>query len=298
MGDKLYFYCKHNVFENIIKNRKIWLSDMRKSNDYSEIAGNIEEINDALKEELNKSNLRFSKNEKDNRIIKKQILQHALKRNISNLMRSFWLAMCFTDLEDDLSQWRGYGNDGKGYSICFNKNKLEKQISHSLIKLREVAYSDDDHKSFIRDAVANIVSRLSELSVKGRCITSQGNLTKDVVNEIKTWADSLVDTVAFYKNSSFMAEKETRLCYSRVFLLEQLKHKDKSSYLNKLKCRVTENDIIAYIELEIELDVIEEIIIGPTNSVTVEDVRLFLSIYTDATKVLVKKSQIPYRSRK
>ena len=95
-----------------------------------------------------------------------------------------------------------------------------------------------------------------------------------------------------------MAEKETRLCYSRVFLLEQLKHKDENSYLNKLKCRVTENDIIAYIEHEIELDVIEEIIIGPTNSVTVEDVRLFLSIYTNIANVLVKKSQIPYRSRK
>ena len=38
----VYHYCKPKVFAKIINSKKIWLSDMRKSNDYEEIIGMID----------------------------------------------------------------------------------------------------------------------------------------------------------------------------------------------------------------------------------------------------------------
>ena len=49
MPEIVYYYCNPNTFESIIQNRKMWLCDMMKTNDYREIDYVLDDITKATK---------------------------------------------------------------------------------------------------------------------------------------------------------------------------------------------------------------------------------------------------------
>lgn len=59
------------------------------------------------------------------------------------------LITCFSEEKDKLSQWRGYGDDGKGISIGVNKRLINLLIENSNIKLEKVIYNEKKQKKKI-----------------------------------------------------------------------------------------------------------------------------------------------------
>lgn len=159
----IYHYCSLETFKNIIYNREIWLSDIKKMNDtseanevynilqksYFEILEKIlileekeyknslvTEITEKLKKdfpdkkykniigEINKIKLKKDSNELTRlREDSGRILGILIFRNENQKINKY--ISCFSKQGDILSQWRNYANDAKGISLGFSQEKMK-----------------------------------------------------------------------------------------------------------------------------------------------------------------------------
>lgn len=164
----IYHYCSIKAFESIIREKKIWVSDILKMNDSSEERYLVKVLihylinlkNKLLKDknyleyiknrEVESSKLEKAKKErifekstkKNNNLfihINKLLIINKMLEKYSNLFGKY--ICCFSKEGDLLSQWRAYANDGKGFSIGFDIKKLDEYISkEKTITLEEVNY--------------------------------------------------------------------------------------------------------------------------------------------------------------
>lgn len=117
------YYCSLDVANSIIRGGNIWLNDVRKMNDRTEMTFAVEFIGDAI-----------SKIQKDNEF--NPGLVSTIKESYIDLTNSsMWndtiiynekliLAMCFSEAKDDAAMWDRYADSGSGISIHFNLKKL------------------------------------------------------------------------------------------------------------------------------------------------------------------------------
>ena len=109
MENKLvYHYCSIETFLSIIQNSVLRLTDIEKSNDYSERVY-METL--ILKQFQKKINNNLNGYLLDNFIVK----YYQSLYTSSNLYAS-----CFSEDGDLLSQWRAYADNGTGVSIGFS----------------------------------------------------------------------------------------------------------------------------------------------------------------------------------
>ncbi len=293
----VYYYCTHNVFNSIITNKSVWLADMLKTNDYAEIIYTMSSVVDAFDKQLEKKT--FSFDDEENAYIQDKISKLVKKRCNSILSNCFWLAICFSSQGDDLSQWRAYGNDGKGYAIGFDLKKLKEFVRHPLFRVDNICYDEIEKNEAVAIAIAKLFSTIMSIKNKHGILNDcNRQLSKPIQDYVRDWSMELSNNIAFYKSSDFAAEKETRWCYSRMIYQSQLEKVADSSKLKHLRFSVKEKDIVAYLEEPIDLNLISEIVIGPTNNVTEYDMKMYLcSKGIDVKNVSIKKSHIPYRSK-
>ena len=297
MSDRIvYHYCRPKVFDKIIKNKKIWLSDMRKSNDYEEIVGMIEKIFAALPARLFEQRDLFSPMISGDCRYEKYLLSFLRDYWECEISpNALWMAVCFSGAEDDLAQWRGYTERASGFAIGIDLDRAEAEINrinHRLIELRKIVYDKDRHEAYVDNVIYDLIS-----SIRRSCDKSEKNIEIKIRAIVKRWFSKLVLELAYFKNPSFAAEDEVRLCYSRVIKIPELINRSVLSSLNFLHYNVTENDVVAHLEVDFPTDVISKIIIGPMNRATPNDVRMFLATAGyDTERIEVVKSKTPYRA--
>ena len=223
MGDLAYYYCSVGTFQNIIKNHSLWMAEPRKQNDSEELSWFLNTLLPQLEiQKYSDPKLRFFIND--------------------CLMGTPWLFIsCFSkDNGDKLSGWRGYGDDGQGFSIGFDLDTLVKKATFD-----------------------NSQGALSKFDIVYANATLQDYVKKQVIRDLKAidgqeWipdaAKALTEIAIKYKNSAFREEKEIRLVYnSSKSIKDSLPH----------KYRTTSRDIIRYVEYFFDKSSIKEIVIGP-----------------------------------
>ena len=253
----LYHYCSKETFKSIIANRTIWLSDISKSNDSTELVSALLQA----REKLQPSSTQFGK-------------INELIEGIQTVLISW--AFCMSEDGDLLSQWRGYANDGAGFSIGFdegimsiNLEMIENTIGLELVKMN---YGYEKAVDFDRE------------------------------EEIL----SLMIDCFHCKNAAFREEREhrlvafnTKLNFFNVEFPSKLEYSKDCSY-GCFKLDFGSN-LVSHIELPLSLlgNPIREIVIGPKNKCSVIDVKSFLvslgyisSLEDNALQI--KKSIIPY----
>ena len=63
----------------------------------------------------------------DRRDAKQRLMRTGAKAAVGVVLRyNVALGTCFSEERDLLSQWRGYANDGAGFSVTFDKEKLDR----------------------------------------------------------------------------------------------------------------------------------------------------------------------------
>lgn len=284
----LYYYCSTQTFESIIKNKEFWLSDVRKSNDYAEIDHFLKKLKSSLSKKL------------DTQITEKEKYYYLkAEKEIDSIdIRGYFWAMCFTSLEDDLPQWRAYGQDGKGFSIGINCRQLEacKQAfdAGKLVNLKGVSYET----SALNAQINELTSKLESI-IKAAPYPANNSHQKYILPEIHQWAHEVVIAAPYFKTRGFSAEKETRLCYSRITTVEQMKNIKDSSHLNYVSFRTTDDDCISYMKFPINKfpDLITSVTIGPKNNTNKDMVKLMFAMYELNPSIDVRKSKLTYRGR-
>lgn len=289
----LYFYCNNQVFTNIIRQKEIWLSDMNYSNDYAEIIGFAKPLIDIFKECIIEckdilKEAGYSSEECMQKIIK------VYESQVNNKLRTLYcLAICFSRRRDDLSQWRAYGSEGKGFAIGFNEEALIKTAnSHKLLSFKEICYDKSTKTQHITAYTKNIIHEIQGFIVKNKGESDLFSMKGAFSHFISPKLDDILKYAPFYKNEDFRAEDEVRLAYVRTIFAKQFYDLEANSFLNKIDCRVSEDKIIPYLSLPLINDtkLFDEIIIGPCNGTTLETLHVFLARHGIITKHVLESA--------
>ena len=283
----LYHYCSLSTFKSILDNKSIWLSDIRRSNDSLELQWIMGQCQTYILEAW----VNYARSVQAERGMEIITSDHFEKfENLYNLAKSYdadddtknWV-FCLSEKSDDLGQWRGYADDGKGISIGFNSAVL-KQINYigdairntSVdFKFSQVHYSKKDIKSFFEHTAG-----LAEITVD--------TAPDDVLKYIKRAVGLSYIHCPLYKSDKFKDEKEWRIAYSMYWgdlvvgkipgIPNEKNVLADTLTLGKYAFSQKGNTLVSHLELGLPQlkQAIHSITIGPKSDVTPADVKLYL----------------------
>lgn len=186
----------------------------------------------------------------------------------------------FSKEPDQLSQWRGYADDGQGFAIGFSGTALQALP----VTLLEVLY---DHKQQILEmkrAIAAIYLRYADAS-------------SEFGSECAEDCVLLGAYLAALKNPSFHEEREVRALH-----LVNVKHSERAMRLVpndseiEIQFRASSGTLTAYLDLRGpgDLQMIKEVVMGPKNPNAPGNV-LFIAGQYGHNDLVVKRSAGSYR---
>lgn len=276
-----YHYCNASAFYNIVKSKEVWLSSMSASNDsmegkwLSNIIG-IAAARWGVPE--------FAEN-----------LVTVIKDIEENLD---CLGFCLSEAADTLSQWRGYADDGAGFSIGFSDRFANeyKKPNDPLIHAQKVVYGIDDQIRLLQPLAVTVVQAIEDgaFSVPsfGTMLTPTSEEERESQRQRYMAAHQrlvrafLADINLFFKlkNRAFEEEQEWRLIRMAI------------KPFSNLDFRVSGSKIVPYLP-ESFRDVkkpIDHVIIGPKNQTPKDVVTGFLARH-GFDEVYVETSAASYR---
>lgn len=208
--ETLYHYCPISAFRSIVETKSIRLTSLSLSNDYME--GKL--INSAVMRLAHNDGLAGPQLSR---------LREALA-GLENLMDG--LGFCLSENGDLLSQWRGYADDGYGFSIGFSRQYLEKMgksqpKEKAGFALHEVKYTSADHEALVKPTYEEVRKLLTDDDSTSPLLTGLFALGNKNSNSAKTTnakqmalqlhVFSLLPKLFALKAHAFHEEKEWRL---------------------------------------------------------------------------------------
>lgn len=264
----LFHYTSSAGLIGIIKSNKIWTTKIHYLNDKSEVQLAFKYIRQEIESQKNGQGKTRTDEELNNMI---EILNTIEVINIS--------VASFTEVGDQLSQWRGYCEVGNGYSIGFNGQKLIDHVAkNENYRLVPCVYDEKKHLQMVRELV-NLAPIID--------IKNHPNYGKPPFYNMP-FGDAALFVAPIIKSESFKEEKEWRLISTAL------------SYEN-VKFRTGNFSLIPYWEFDLDLEhTFESIIIGPTPEADLSERALqgFLinvSFQDIPLWTNIKHSNIPFR---
>lgn len=256
MDQILYHYCGLEAFLSIIKNSTLWLSDIRKSNDYLECVYCRDKINEKIRGFL----------EDDKEDLEAWNFGYNINSDLSMDMISY--VACFSENKDQLSQWRGYADNGAGIAVGFSRESFAdlKEAAPSHISFRKVIYDEKEQEKFIE--------RIARESIKAM-------ETKPVAQVAAELNQNYRLQFPVLKNASFEEEAEWRIIFNDSFS-KRKRHVGKNILFSGIRYTVREKRLVSYIEMDfskLKYNAIKEIWIGPKAEVEIQDILHLLDVY-------------------
>lgn len=266
--DSIFHYTTQKGILGIVEKREMWATQVHFLNDKNEVFLTFKLLERELKRQISKAQLPQTKS-----------LLAAIKRHLPRIDQGHICIASFCECGDLLSQWRGYGNQGKGYAIGFNLKNLTRTAKKQHFVLWPCVYSSS--------VQLELVSYLIDSWCLDFC--KPGTSHEKMVQMIDT---SVCQLAPIIKDESFSEEKEWRLVSSTI-----------SQKSPGFAFREGEFSLIPYYNFSI-IDEngrhsINNIVVGP--SPHMELAQNSLSTFLAAKKlgaVEVKGSKIPFRNWK
>lgn len=273
----VYHYTSASALKSIIENKSIYLTK-------SDFMNDVEEIEYSLKmiEMLTKKHPTLSEHLKER--ICDQLLNVRKKYFFGNTY-----IMSFSKESDSLALWVNYGKED-GYSIKFSKEFFHDIFSGppKFIKLSDrpssYGYSVKVNEVIYDECIQTkiIIDLLDEIDFYDKNASGE-----DKSAYILIMVNFIVDHIPFFKSPGHKPEKEYRL-------IVEFEYEDYKQSI--LKHRVFRGAFIPYVEYGIDLNIIKEITIGPTNNFDLVNKGLTSFVESNPTlNVDIKKSQMILR---
>lgn len=245
----IYHYTNADSFIKIIESKQIWATDLKSTNDPRETNLATDLIHSLVRDKF--------PNDAD---------------TILPRENSVYFSCSFSKSRDLLSQWRGYAEQGKGFAIGVDREKLE-NINKNFpkndmpFKIFDVFYCKKEYSAYWEKEIDNYIK--NDLSF------NKNNIDKIWQHYIQ---HDLTLFKAMLKDPFFTEEKEVRCCY-RITPPTEYSTYIKSKYSEIVKFRSCESRITPYIPLSLRNEstqAISEIILGPQNSSDIGHIKKFL----------------------
>ncbi|NLW48471.1 MAG: DUF2971 domain-containing protein [Firmicutes bacterium] len=198
---------------------------------------------------------------------------------------------CFCENGDLLSQWRGYGSNGAGYSVGFDPHYFNLTTDKG-ITFFKVIYKFEDQKKVINGVLDIFFSSLNELEVDKHKFEDD-KFKEEVIYRLTI---EFLNLICIFKSPSFEEEKEWRI----------LKVINYYNEVNLLSFRITKGNLIPYIKIAFARDqslndnnelTIPKIHYGPTlHPLLTEKALNLLIIKSNFLLTEIERSSIPYNN--
>jgi len=203
---------------------------------------------------------------------------------------------CFSQNGDELGQWRAYGDDGRGFSICFEGKALENQFTRLRGQLDPhnstfpLTYDDSQLMKVQRELTDAIVANIAMPAGRGLDALVINQFMKELSRRLSL---HVVRTSIFFKHEGYRSEEEFRFLHLRRFDAE----------LGDVKLRARNTSLIRFTEFTwagSTAPIIRKITIGP--AANYEKAKEFVKQCALEAKLPIEddqilRSAIPYRGR-
>lgn len=292
-----YHYTNLNAFKSIIENKELWAFNFIYMNDREEFKFLIKSFSEYVDQYQGRSESHYGK-----------ILEGVYDKLIKKASLTSYFIISFSKNGDQLSQWRGYANNGSGVSIGFEcKNKINlidyevvlddtefdylKSLAPSKFQLIKVIYSSSKNTNSFFDKYYERME--SHFMNKFPPNTDYGSIEVDKQEHI--YANDLWFLALGAKANGFYEEEEYRLIryehtdynrnYEMNFLKNELFFKDSDNYLKSF-VKFPYEDLLS----------LRKIILGPKYMGDVFEIENFVKKNNlNHTNILIEESKIPYK---
>ncbi|MFL0167523.1 DUF2971 domain-containing protein [Candidatus Clostridium helianthi] len=296
--EHLYHYTRMESFFEILRNKKLWISQADFLNDSSEI-DYIQNVMLFVADELNNNKERYrSEMDYEGRalemfikcltITSKAILD---KKRITD-MEVFILSL--TENKDSLNLFTNYSNSD-GIAIGF-QNNLEEMFDKNFLDKNKimlfhgkVIYDSEQQKEILKRHILEVYNELMKNLNKLNVRVVDEKMQLEMLNEITLILGLyFINYSIFFKSPYFKAEEEYRVAFGI----------DRSKLGKMIKFRMRQGLIVPYIELKYNEKFINSLVIGPTNKsdLTEKGLNLYYANQCNGRKIKIEKSQIPLRA--
>jgi hypothetical protein len=276
MGDELIFhYCRPEAFIEIVRGRSIWLSASYTMNDSTERSWGysvFQKVAKALEPDTGP-----------------EFISQIAAPVIAGDHYSMLMIGCFSLDADVLSQWRAYGDDGRGFAIGFSPNAIQAPA-----KQLRVLYEED----------AQIQELTSNLRHIYQFEKSKGFKFDD---QFRSHLFHLGLDLCAYKNPAFREEREIRLAHicgmnrdakTAIPLGARGPRGERLSDPLTIHFRIVKGVVVPYVVMDYTnggtASPIREIVLGPRNENAELNIEMFLNTLS-VPNVTVRRSKVPYR---
>jgi hypothetical protein len=198
LPEHLYHYTDSDGLNGLFFNKSIWLTSFKFMNDSRELVHGLDILGRKLQEFLIRDsyNPEFAKICNDLWSI---ILQDSQNPELKPYI------FCLSEQKDDLSQWRGYGDFGRGFCVEFTASKMEHLGSQTI--LGKVQYDEHMYEALSAELVESWLNL---------CWFEAGKTQYSIPpNMMRLLASVFIQCTYVltikYKHKGFKAEQEWRL---------------------------------------------------------------------------------------
>ena len=272
----IYHYTTVDTFLKILDSKTIWASDLSKMNDPQEFTIGIELIKKLYQKKF-PDLLHWFENDRFVGLDNEQLL----------------LGCSFSENPDDLSQWRAYGDDGKGVVIGINASILsssntltipafykEDERTTSFVHFHKVIYAKEEFENSVKELLDNI-----------------GDFINDTVESYKL-SIGLSRLACSFKSEFYKNEQEIRAIVEHlkrpdIYLDESLKKRK----LFDVKFRLSQFGLVPYCNVNLnnaDATSIQTVKLGPKCNISPSDLE-FMLLANEYKDILVSSSAGQYR---
>jgi Protein of unknown function (DUF2971) len=279
LREELWHYTDANGLIGILQSGKVWTTQVSCLNDTLEQRYFSQLIHRAVKERR-----------KQNADFQLEPLFRVADEALGNLdftaMGQF--VTCFSEAEDDLAQWRGYGGGECGYAIGFRSQAfLEVIKTRPNTLLLPMGYADDIHNFIVAD-----VMKWSEIYFRQGLARGVSDPVAWATEFVAAFGDVLNIIAATVKHPKFSGEFERRI----ATLLQDGEH-------SQLVFRQKRTLLARHLPLSLTVEIdgaqrlpISRIYVGPGPSQTVSKISVGDPLIQQGySGVPVEISKVPYR---
>lgn len=273
--DVAYHYCSIDSLKAIVESKTFRLGNVFFMNDYME----VEWFKRVFREVVDSGQSAPAR------------FRQALFGQLSEGKFDHVYCGCFSAERDDLSQWRGYADNGRGVAIGTDLTAVKTTNEENMPTLRceWVEYDHAQQRSWAQDAFDRAVERLQGEND----IAAQLSRAAFLYADLRMWAPK-------FKNPKFYAEREIRLIAddSRTFSFQ-----DHASYNAELVERlgsdiefyVRNGSLVPFVEVQLPADTIREVWLGPRFGRRTDQAALELFLTKHDVNATVRRSEASYR---
>lgn len=287
-GTLRYHYCSVATFFSIIKNQSIWLSDISKSNDSQELKWFLKELEAFIHRIWDSLILERKQGGYNDDPAEIQSLYSSIVQELQTETFKCW-AFCLSEKRDDLGQWRGYADDGKGLAIGFNRVAFDGVNLEKIFNLGKFGTDYLLSPRFGKVEYGEMgLSKFESSFRKGLDLSKETSLSV-IKDKLKNKINQFKKVAPFNKNGGFREEEEWRFIYvedCNKINRENFKEIKKDGkpvsmpIFRAAKWEYIEKDgnLVSHIECQSKRfeDTISEIIIGPKCKLTEIEIKLLL----------------------